>query len=104
MEAMKNRMTPEEFVKLAREMPRDERVPYAFEKRVMANLAPAAIPDALTQWTRALWRSVAPCLAVAIVAALVSFSRANQNAIDLDSALETAVLTPPEQFPLELEP
>jgi hypothetical protein len=33
---MKKRLTPEEFVKLARELPGDERVPYAFEKRVTA--------------------------------------------------------------------
>lgn len=89
-------MTPEEFVKLAREIPRNERVPYAFEKRILARLGSAA-PDALSLWTNALWRAVAPCLGIMAIAAAVSFARvdesvAAQQEIDLDSA----VLAPPE--------
>ena len=98
-----NHLTPEEFVKLARQVPRDERVPYAFEKRVMANLTSVSSPDPLTQWGRALWRAVAPCLAVTVIAAFVSFTQATEApAADLDAALESAVLTPPEST-LELE-
>lgn len=97
-------LTPEEFVKIARQVAPDERVPYAFEKRVMASLTPVSSPDALTQWTRALWRAVAPCLAVMVIAVFVSFSQATEApAIDLDAALETAVLTPPEPTPLDFE-
>jgi hypothetical protein len=96
-------LTPEQFAKLARQVPRDERVPYAFEKRVMANLTSVFSQDPLTQWGAALWRAVAPCLAVTIIAAFVSFTQATEVSADLDVALETAVLTPPEPT-LDLEP
>ena len=99
---MKQRLTPEEFVKLAREMPRDERVPYTFEKRVMANLSTSLAADPLAQWAGALWRAVAPCVAVTVIAAFVSFSQATETPTDLDAALENAVLTPPEPA-LDLE-
>jgi hypothetical protein len=99
---MKQHLTPEEFVKLARETPRDERVPYTFEKRVMANLSTPIAADPLTQWAGALWRAVAPCVAVTVIAAFVSFSQATETPSDLDAALENAVLTPPEPA-LDLE-
>jgi hypothetical protein len=107
---MKQHLTPEEFVKLARETPRDERVPYTFEKRVMANLSTPLAADPLSQWTSALWRAVAPCAAITVIAAFVSFSQATEKTptsrteagADLDAALENAVLTPPE-LTLDLE-
>ena len=68
------KLTPEEFITLAREVPRDERVPYAFEKRVMAHLAQTPMPDILSMWTRALWRAVVPCVGIMLVAAAVSFN------------------------------
>jgi hypothetical protein len=44
-------------------------VPYAFEKRIMARIASASVPvfDAWADWSRALWRAAAPCVAVAIL-------------------------------------
>ena|SRR5688572_11337830 len=94
---MPKRLTPEELVKLARQLPRDERVPYAFEKRIIANLTAPAI-DPLAQWTRALWRAVAPCVAIMAITAAVSFTQAGQKQFspDLQLDLENAVLTPPE--------
>ncbi len=41
-------------------------VPYAFEKRVMANLGRRK-PDRLEYWAHSLWRAVAPCAAVALL-------------------------------------
>jgi hypothetical protein len=93
---MKNRLTPEEFVKLAREVPRDERAPYAFEKRVMARIAGAHAADPLAFWTRALWRAVTPCLAVMAIAAFVSFSRTDDVQGDAGLDLEAAVMAAPE--------
>jgi anti-sigma-K factor RskA len=46
-----------------------DRVPYAFEKRIMARLTALPAPDALTLWAQALWRSAA---AVTALAALVT--------------------------------
>jgi hypothetical protein len=47
-------------------------VPYAFEKRVMANLSRAK-PDRVNFWAQALWRAVAPCAAVALMLAAWTF-------------------------------
>ena len=99
---MKQHLTPEEFVKRARETPRDERVPYTFEKRVMANLSTPLVADPVSQWAGALWRAVAPCVVITAIAAFVSFSQATETPSDLDAALENAVLTPPEAT-LDLE-
>ena len=100
---MKKPLRPEEFVKLARQMPADERVPYAFERRIMTNLA-APVADPLTQWARGLWRAVAPCLAVMAVTAAVCLSQAGEThtGTNLEVDLENAVLAPPEPI-LDLE-
>ena len=51
---MKKPFTPAGFVKIAREIPSDERVPYAFEKRVMAHLRAAQSLDLLSKRDEAL--------------------------------------------------
>lgn len=56
-----------------REIPVDH-VPYAFEKRIMAHIeaVPQAALNLWEQWTHALWRAVVPCMAVMILAAVLS--------------------------------
>ena len=51
-----------------------ERVPYAFEKRIMARLAAGPRHDVLTEWTAAFWRAALSSLAVAFVVSLVNFA------------------------------
>ena len=64
---MKIEKLQQALVKAARNAPEDDRVPYAFEKRVMARLREAVSPvDPLTLWNRALWRAVAPCMALTL--------------------------------------
>ena len=93
---MKKRLTPEEFVKLARELPRDERVPYAFEKRVMAHIGEIAAPDLLSLWTRALWRAVAPCFGIMLIAVAVSFTQTRDSNTDIETELDNAVMMAPD--------
>jgi len=62
----------ERFLSFARNLPTNERVPYAFEKRIMARLRELLTPDPLTHWSRMLWRAVAPCLGVMLLAVLFS--------------------------------
>ena len=57
----------------ARAEPPDERVPYAFEKRILARLKAAPPADALALWARALWRAALPCVAVVCLLAAVSW-------------------------------
>jgi len=47
--------------------PPDNRVPYAFEKRIMARLATKPAMDLGALWARALWRGAAPCVAVSLL-------------------------------------
>lgn len=75
--------------------PREE-APYAFEKRVMAQIRTAAVPDAWLSYSIALWRAVAPCLVIMMaVGAWVYFEEiGSQNGFQtgLESDLEQTML------------
>ena len=60
------------LISLARNNPPDERVPYAFEKRVMAALLAKPIEDAWTLWGRALWRGAIACVVISILLSVLS--------------------------------
>jgi len=51
----------------ARRSPPDDRVPYAFEKRVMARLSAAQPQDAWNTFVRPLWYAAAVCSLVAVL-------------------------------------
>jgi len=50
----------------------DERVPYAFEKRITALIAARAGADRWVFWARGLWRAAGSCVVVAVVFGAVS--------------------------------
>ena len=70
--ALETSSADERFLKFARNLPGNEHVPYAFEKRIMARIRELLTPDPLTVWSRMLWRAVAPCLGVMLLAVLFS--------------------------------
>ena len=51
----------------------DDRVPYAFEKRIRALMVTRALPDVWALWSRALWRASVPCLAAVLILGATSF-------------------------------
>ena len=55
-----------------REMPADNQVPYAFEKRIMAHIkeTPEASANLWELLGHSLWRAVVPCLAVMVLVAV----------------------------------
>jgi hypothetical protein len=55
------------LIAVARRLPADDRVPYAFEQRVLARLRALSPVDPWAWWARGLWRAALPCLAVAVV-------------------------------------
>jgi len=55
------------LITAARATPADDRVPYAFEKRVMARLAETVRVDLLGAWSAALWRGAVACLVVTML-------------------------------------
>jgi hypothetical protein len=56
----------DKLIASARRQAPDERVPYAFEKRVMAHIASRTV-DYWAAWTHGLWRAAASCVVVAVV-------------------------------------
>jgi len=55
------------LIAAARANPPDDRVPYAFEQRIMALLAARPVLDDWTLWSRLLWRAAAGCVAVMLL-------------------------------------
>jgi hypothetical protein len=45
----------------------DDRVPYAFEKRITALLASRVAPDNMVLWVRGLWRAAVSCVAITLL-------------------------------------
>jgi anti-sigma-K factor RskA len=77
----------------------DDRVPYAFEKRVMALLAARGVADKWVFWSRGLWRAAASCVAVAVVCGAVSLltPAASDNGNDLSQDFENTLLASVDQ-------
>jgi hypothetical protein len=77
----------------------DDRVPYAFEKRVTALLASRVAPQNLDLWVRGLWRAALSCVAVALLCgawALFTPSTSTSSN-DLSQNFETTLLASVDQ-------
>ncbi len=64
---MKLEQLQQKLLAAARNHPPSDRVPMAFEKRVLAHLQRSRSADPAALWARALWRAVIPCVAVSVV-------------------------------------
>jgi len=82
------------LVAAARLKPADERVPYAFEKRITALIAARAGADHWVFWARGLWRAAASCVAVTVVFGTLSLflPAAPDNGNDLSQDFENTLL------------
>jgi hypothetical protein len=83
----------------ARLQPADDRVPYAFEKRVMAQLAARMAMDRWAAWGNNLWRAAVSCVALAIVCGgfCLLAPRTSDNSNDLSQDLENTLLASSDQ-------
>lgn len=81
------------LIAAARTSVADARVPYAFEKRVMAHLgASARFADSWAMWGRALWQSAVACVAVTLLCGAWSFwSPHAPSTTNLSDEFESAV-------------
>ena len=91
-----------QLIAAARAHPPSDRVPYAFEKRIMARLAAAAAAtaDPWALWGRVLWRAAAPCVGV-MCATMLWFAISKDLSASNDSLaadLESMVLAPLENL------
>jgi hypothetical protein len=89
----------EKLIAAARLNPPDDRVPYAFEKRITALIAARSAADRWLFWTRGLWRAAASCVAVAVVCGAVSFfvPATADNSKDLSQDFENTLLASVDQ-------
>ncbi|MDR3456631.1 MAG: hypothetical protein P4N60_04240 [Verrucomicrobiae bacterium] len=77
----------------------DDRVPYAFEKRIMALVAERTATAWRVQWTRGLWRAAVSCMAVAVVCGAISLFTpdTNDGGNDLSQDFENTLLASVDQ-------
>jgi hypothetical protein len=86
----------------ARRAPANDKVPYAFEKRVMAHLGSARPLDSWALWGRSLWQAAASCVIITIVVGLWSVSPVNVSGAasaesDLSQDFENTVMASMDQ-------
>ncbi len=82
-----------------------DRVPYAFEKRIMARIAALPASDPWVLWGGALWRSAAACVAVTMLVGALSLAlpqREAEAAADGEHVL-ALTLDPSAELPTELQ-
>ena len=86
------------LIAAARLTPPDDRVPYAFEKRISALIA-ARAADNWSFLTRGLWRAAVSCVAVAVVCGAVAVftPAATDNGNDLSQDFENTLLASIDQ-------
>jgi hypothetical protein len=84
----------------ARAHPPTDRVPYAFEKRIRAQLAALPPANLAALWSRALWRAAVPCVAVTLLLATWSFapSPTTSPTEDLSQQFEQTLLAAADQL------
>jgi anti-sigma-K factor RskA len=85
----------------ARANPPSDRVPFAFEQRIMARLKAQPALDECALWARALWRAAAPCVALTLMlAGWAAFTPArHMPSTDLSQEIENTVLAAVDQEP-----
>jgi len=77
----------------------DDRVPYAFEKRITALLASRVAPQNLELWVRGLWRAAVSCVVISLLLGAWAFLNPAQpaGADDLSQNFVTTLLASVDQ-------
>lgn len=83
----------QKLIAAARRNAPSDRVPFAFEQRVMARLAEAGLPDGWILWSRALWRAAIPCFLIVVCSGLWSVRHRLEHPQDLSQQIEDTVLS-----------
>jgi len=87
------------LITAARAHPPGDRVPYAFEQRILARLAARPTLDGWELWARTLWRAAAPCAAIMLLLGAWSFfaPQGSTPVSDLSQDLEQTLLAAVDQ-------
>ena len=87
------------LIATARAHPPEDRVPYAFEKRVMARLGRKPKVDEWGYLARALWCGAAVCTAIAIATSVWSFEAPGDDSmLAFSQDLEQTILSSPDDL------
>ena len=86
----------DKLLRIARSIPASDKVPFAFERRIMAQLRKPAPTDPLEVWGRIFWRVAAAGLGVALLVAVWSMAapRSSNRTQDLANDLDQTILAP----------
>jgi hypothetical protein len=86
----------EKLIRAARSNPPSDRVPYAFEKRILARIRSEKVFDSVTLWARALWRAAIPCVALMLLLSIWATVTPQQSTSastdDLGAELQTTLM------------
>jgi hypothetical protein len=87
------------LIAAARNNPPGDHVPYAFEKRIMRQVASRPAPSAWALWGGPLWRAAIPCVAITVLCGVWSFASnwKARSAENFSQDFEAAVLAPVSQ-------
>jgi hypothetical protein len=88
------------LISAARAVAPDDRVPYAFEKRVTALIKSRVPPRHLDSWVHGLWRAALSCVAIAaICGAWMLFTPASSSSTseDISQNFENTLLASVDQ-------
>ncbi len=87
------------LIRAARTNPPSDRVPYAFEQRILSLLEAHPVADGWALWARALWFAVAPCVAIMLLFAAWSLFAPETKAPagDLSQQFESTLLAAVDQ-------
>ncbi len=85
----------EKIIAAARRIPVDDRVPFAFEQRIMARLRRRPAADRWAVWVRCFWQAAVPCIGLTAVLCALAFTTRhagpNSGLLPLSEQFETAV-------------
>jgi hypothetical protein len=89
----------QKLITAARAHPPSDRVPFAFEKRIIARLPARLVVDEWALWSRALWRAAASCVAIMLAFSAWTFLAPNHGAPanDLSQDFENTLLAAVDQ-------
>ena len=91
------------LIAVARAQALDERMPLAFEQRIMARLQGRKPLDLWALWSTGLWRAAASCATLALLLGAWSwFSPANSANSDLSQDLENTLLAVDQDAPSDI--
>jgi hypothetical protein len=94
----KNNDIYERLIRAARKLPENDQAPYAFEKRIMAQLRNVKPVDNVAMWALGLWKAAVPCVAIMLLittwATFSTSSEANASTETLASELQLTMTQP----------